>query len=142
MASRLARLDQAIQPTHQTAIQKAAGGESLTELRAALLDSIDRDVNLRLAVAKFKVPTGREPSEEQLIQVEQEQLAKAIKPFRDPKLQEAILAARRSLDQVHTEGTPDQHILDGEDEQPRFSDQSRPQVRTIGCGQHYRTQET
>jgi hypothetical protein len=41
--------------------------------------------------------------------------AAALKPFHDPKLREAILAAKRSLEQVIDEQTPDQLLRAGFD---------------------------
>lgn len=120
LASRLSRLDQEVDPIQQAAIQKASGGKSLAELSAGLLKSIDPDANTELAVGKFKVPEGPngeppEPTEEQVVEVEREQMAKALKAFHDPKLRDAILAAKRSLEQVIDEQTPDQLIRAGFD---------------------------
>lgn len=113
LASRLARLDQEIAPAQQENIEKASGGMSLAVLSAGLLKSLDPDVNTTLAVAKFQIPKGEEPTEEQVQQVEREQMAVALKPFHDPKLRDAILAAKRSLEQVIDEQTPDQLIKAG-----------------------------
>lgn len=120
LASRLSRLDQEVDPIQQAAIQKAAGGKSLAELSAGLLKSIDPDANTELAVEKFNVPEGPngeppEPTEEQLAQIEQEQMTIALRAFHDPKLRDAILAAKRSLEQVIDEQTPDQLLRAGFD---------------------------
>ena len=120
LASRLSRLDQEVDPIQQAAIQKASGGKSLAELSAGLLKSIDPDANTELAVEKFKVPEGPngeppEPTEEQVVEVEREQMATALKAFHDPKLRDAILAAKRSLEQVIDEQTPDQLLRAGFD---------------------------
>jgi type I restriction enzyme R subunit len=122
LASRLSRLDQEVDPIQQTAIQKASGGKTLAELSAGLLKSIDPDVNTELAIEKFKVPEGPnseapEPTEEQIIEVEREQMATSLKPFHDPKLRDAILAAKRSLEQIIDEQTPDQLLRAGFDAQ-------------------------
>ncbi len=84
-------------------------------MSAGLLKGIDADVNTELAVQKFNVPEGPngeppEPTEEQITEVEREQMASALKPFHDPKLRDAILAAKRSLEQIIDEQTPD-HLL-------------------------------
>ncbi|MFM2217456.1 MAG: Type restriction enzyme protein [Planctomycetota bacterium] len=120
LASRLSRLDQEVAPIQQATIQKASGGKSLAELSAGLLRSIDPDVNTELAVQKFNVTEGNngeapEPTEEQVVEVEREQMATALKPFHDPKLRDAILAAKRSLEQVIDEQTPDQLLRAGFD---------------------------
>ena len=120
LASRLSRLDQEVAPIQQATIQKASGGKSLAELSAGLLKSIDPDINTELAVQKFNVSEGNhgeapEPTEEQVVEVEREQMATALKPFHDPKLRDAILAAKRSLEQVIDEQTPDQLLRAGFD---------------------------
>lgn len=121
LAARLARLEQELDPGQLAAIQQAAGGKSLSELSAGLLASIDPDTNTQLAVQQFDVDLDGDgepqPTEEQFVQVEREQIAKALKPFHDPKLRDAILAAKQSLEQVIDELTPDQLIRAGFDEQ-------------------------
>lgn len=69
---------------------------------------------------KFEVAEGPEgeppePTEEQIAEVEREQVAKVLKVFHDPGLREAILAAKRSLEQVIDEQTPDQLLRAGFD---------------------------
>jgi type I restriction enzyme R subunit len=120
LASRLSRLDRELESTQQTAIQQASGGKSLAELSAGLLDSIDPDTNTELAVQQFKIPNGPygqspEPTEEQIVEVERERIASALRAFHDPKLRDAILAAKQSLDQVIDEQTPDQLLRAGFD---------------------------
>lgn len=115
LASRLARLDKEVSPTQHTAIQNAADGKSISDLCAELLTSIDPDVNVQLAAQKFETPEGEEPTEEQVSQIEQEQIAAALRPFHHPKLRDSILAAKRSLEQVIDEQTPDQLINAGFD---------------------------
>ena len=120
LASRLSRLDKEVDPLQQAAIQQASGGKTLAELSAGLLKSIDPDTNTELAVEKFNVPEGPngeppEPTEPQVVEVEREQMATALQAFHDPKLREAILAAKRSLEQVIDEQTPDQLLRAGFD---------------------------
>jgi type I restriction enzyme R subunit len=117
LASRLARLDQEIDPIQQAAVVKASGGKALAELNAGLLHSIDPDTNTQLAAAQFAVPPDQEPTDEQVDQVEQQQMAAALRPFHDPKLREAILGAKRSLEQVIDEQTPDRLLRAGFDAQ-------------------------
>ncbi len=57
------------------------------------------------------------PTDEQIIEIEREQMASALKPFHDPKLRDAILAAKRSLEQIIDEQTPDQLLRAGFDAQ-------------------------
>jgi type I restriction enzyme, R subunit len=72
-------------------------------------------VNSELALTKFQIPRDQEATEEQVVQVEREQISAALKTFHDPKLREAILAAKRSLEQVIDEQTPDQLLRAGFD---------------------------
>jgi type I restriction enzyme R subunit len=115
LASRLSRLDQEVDPIQQAAIKIASGGKSLTELSASLLKSIDPDANTQLAMAKFDLPEDQEPTDEQLDKIEKEQMALSLKSFLDPKLRGAILDAKRSLEQIIDEQTPDQLLRAGFD---------------------------
>ncbi len=122
LASRLSRLDREVDPIQQAAIQQASGGKSLAELSAGLLLSIDPDANTELAAEKFNIPDDvsaepLEPTEEQVLEVERQQMAMALQAFHDPKLRDAILAAKRSLEQVIDEQTPDQLLRAGFDAQ-------------------------
>ena len=93
-------------------------------------ESLERIVNYirqnaaHLAVGEYSLFDGEEtrrdaastiwePTEEQLAQIEQEQMTIALRAFHDPKLRDAILAAKRSLEQVIDEQTPDQLLRAG-----------------------------
>ena len=115
LAARLARLDQKVTPAQENEIAQVSGGQSLGTLSATLLDSIDPDSNAVIASEKHNLPAGQEPSDEQLAAVEQEHASQALKPFHNPKLRDAILSAKRSLDQVIDEQTPDQLLRAGFD---------------------------
>ncbi len=104
-------------PIQAAAVEHESGGKSLSELSAGLLKSIDPDANTQLAAEKFNVPAGQEPTEEQVVEVEREQMAAALKVFHNPNLRGAILAAKRSLEQVIDEQTPDQLLRAGFDAQ-------------------------
>ena len=115
LAARLARLDQKVTPAQENEIAQVSGGQSLGTLSAILLESIDPDSNAVIASEKHNLPAGQEPTDEQLAAVEQEHVSQALKPFHNPKLREAILSAKRSLDQVIDEQTPDQLLRAGFD---------------------------
>ena len=115
LAARLARLDQEVTPAQANEIAQTSGGQSLGTLSAILLESIDPDSNAVIASEKHNLPAGQEPTDEQLAAVEQEHVSQALKPFHNPKLREAILSAKRSLDQVIDEQTPDQLLRAGFD---------------------------
>jgi type I restriction enzyme, R subunit len=124
LAARLARLNQQADEPEQTAIEQASGGKSLAALSGALLTSIDPDINAGLAAAKFNVPAEQEPTDEQITTVEREQMAIALTPFHNPRLREAILAAKRSLEQVIDEQTPDELVRAGFDAEAKAQAQS------------------
>ncbi len=115
LAARLARLEQEVDEDQQAMIAQASGGKDLATLSAELLHSIDADVTTQQAIATFEIPTGQEPTEKQVEQIEQERMRAALKPFLNPKLREVILATRQALDQVIDEQTPDQLIRAGFD---------------------------
>ena len=122
IASKLVRLDQRLDANQREMIQEASGGRNLQQISADLLTSIDPDKNTELAKTRFSV---EEPSEDQVAKVERERVAEALKTFHQPKLREAILGARRSLDQVIDEQTPDVLLKAG------FSEEALLKARTM-----------
>ena len=56
-----------------------------------------------------------EPTEKQLDEVEHEQMSKALRPFHNPKLRHKLTEARRDLDQVIEQQTPDKLLRAGFD---------------------------
>jgi hypothetical protein len=122
IASKLVRLDQRLDDNQREMIEEASGGRNLQQISAELLTSIDPDKNTELAKAQFSVD---EPSEDQVAKVERERVAEALKTFHQPKLREAILGARRSLDQVIDEQTPDVLLKAG------FSEEALLKARTM-----------
>lgn len=122
IASKLVRLDQRLDDNQREMIHEASGGKTLSQISAVLLESIDPDKNTEEAKRRFRV---EEPSEEQVAKVEKEKVAEALKTFHQPKLREAILGARRSLDQVIDEQTPDELLKAG------FSEEALLKARTM-----------
>jgi type I restriction enzyme R subunit len=92
----------------------AARGASLSQLGAALLESIDADQIAAEAENRFATT---QPTEANLSAVEEDRIKEALKPFHSPQLREAIITARRSLEQVIDDQTPDELIRAGFDEQ-------------------------
>jgi type I restriction enzyme R subunit len=122
IASRLVRLDQRMDDNQREIVEAASGGRTLQQISCDLLESIDPDKNLEKAKKEFGVD---EPSEEQVLKVEKEQVAKALSSFHKPQLRDAILSVRRSLDQVIDEQTPDVLLKAG------FSDEALQKARTM-----------
>ena len=115
LAARLTRLDQEIDEQQQASVKEASGGKSLSGLTRHCWTASTRTPTANWQRRSSVLPEGEEPTEEQLDQVEQEQMTAALKPFHNPKLREAILAAKRSLEQVIDEQTPDELLTAGFD---------------------------
>jgi type I restriction enzyme, R subunit len=114
LADRLAKLNLELPEEKQAEIEKAAG-QPLAAINGGLLISIDPDANAPLVTAKFQLTKDEEPTEKQLDEVEREQMSKALKPFHNPKLRELLLEAKRDLDQIIDEQTPDKLLRAGFD---------------------------
>ncbi|MCA9111533.1 MAG: DEAD/DEAH box helicase family protein, partial [Planctomycetaceae bacterium] len=124
LAARLARLDQELEPRHETEISEAAGGTPLSTLTATLLNSLDPDLNAARAATMFSLPEGQEPTEEQLSKAEKQSMAEALQPFHQPQLRETILGVKASLEQVIDEITQDSLLQAGFDEAAKEKAQS------------------
>jgi type I restriction enzyme R subunit len=112
LASRLTRLDRQISDPERAKITKQADGKDLSALSSELLKAVDPDANAQLAVQQFNLLPDQEPTDEQTHQVEQQAMQAALKPFHNPKLRQAILDAKDSL-QVIDEVTQDQLLSAG-----------------------------
>ena len=115
LASRLARLEQQVDPEQEAAIAQVAEGKSLATLSRDLLQSIDPDEVAKQAVEEFGVPEGEEPTDRRLQHVEHERMREALKPFHNPKLRDVILGTKRALEQVIDEQTTDTLLRAGFD---------------------------
>ena len=114
LADRLAKLQPELPEDKLKEIEQAAT-KPLTAITATLLASTDPDANAPLAAAKFGLGGDQTPTESQLDEIEREEMAKALKPFHDPKLRERLIEARRDLFQVIDEQTPDKLLKAGFD---------------------------
>ena len=115
LGARLARLDQQAEPEKQNAIAEASGGPTLSQLAAGLVESIDPDTTTPRVREEFQLPEGTEPTDAQYDQVERQQMETALRPFLNPRLRDAILALKSSLEQVIDEQTPDELLRAGFD---------------------------
>jgi type I restriction enzyme R subunit len=112
LAARLTRLDRQISDPERAKIAKQADGRDISALSGELLKAIDPDANAQLAIQQFNLPPDQEPTDEQTQQVEQPAMQAALRPFHNPKLRQAILDAKDSL-QVIDEVTRDHLLLAG-----------------------------
>jgi type I restriction enzyme, R subunit len=115
LGARMARLERGLGEEKKARIAEAAGGKGPSALAGALLSSLDPDQVREEAAARFDLAPEAEPTEEQWEAVERERMAAALRPFLDPGLREAVLEARRSLEQVLDESTRDELLLAGYD---------------------------
>lgn len=115
LTARLTRLDQQLPDDVKQEIAAVAGGKTLCELAGKINEAIDPDKQDQQARVKFQIAAGDEPTEEQLNEVEQAMIAESLKPFHDPELRNKIANARRALEQVIDEITPDELLAAGYD---------------------------
>jgi len=115
LAARLTRLDRQLDDKQRQQIAEHTDGRSLGDLAQDLLRSIDADVVTQHAATTFQLGRAEEPTEEQFQQAELACMRKALKPFHQPKLRNAILAAKAALEQVIDEQTQDVLLTAGFD---------------------------
>lgn len=106
LAARLARLAREID-AEQAAEVQATAGQSIGQLAATLLQSIDPDRTEARARALFGLTPEIEPMAAHLDEVEQAAMGAALKPFHDPALRELLVSIKSQLEQVIDEVTPD-----------------------------------
>ena len=119
LAARLARLEQEVDAEQAQRIRIAANGQDLAALAGGLLLSIDPDSVEEKAREEFGLASEEQATGRQLAQAEHAAMYEALRPFYEPKLREAILAARASLDQVIDEITQDELLEAGFDAQAK-----------------------
>jgi hypothetical protein len=95
LAARLARLELQIDEGQEKEIAAQADGKTLATLCHDLLNSIDPDQNNRRAVERFDIPADRQPTDEQLAEVERDAMQQALKPFHKPKLRPRFMESTR-----------------------------------------------
>ncbi len=126
LAARLARLARQVDAVHTQEIEQVSGVcGGLDTLAATLLESIDPDANAQRATRKFNIPSGEDPTEEQIELVEMDAMREALKPFHNPRLRETVLRAKSSAEQVIDESTRDELLRAG------FDDAARKKAQTL-----------
>ena len=135
----------------QDHITTAAGGKSLAELSAELLSSIDADTSAAAARRKFNLADEPKPTDQQLDAVERNRMAAALKPFHNPQLRDAIIAAKTSLEQIVDEVTQDRLLASSFDAAAldkaqtvltnfrQFIDDNKDEIEAIQILYHART---
>ena len=107
LAAKLARLDRELDNDQRQQIAADAGGKTPAQLAQDLLASIDPDAVAQKAVAKFNLPPGTDPTDEQITVVEKESMSAALQPFHNPKLRKTIETVKGVAEQVFDETNQD-----------------------------------
>jgi type I restriction enzyme R subunit len=124
LASRLTRLDQGLDEAAKERIKEIAGGKDLSALCRDLVTALAPDAQAARLVETKQIAVEQEPTEQQLDKAERELLKAALRPFLDPKLRDAIMAAKSACEQVIDEVTPDELLQAGFDAQAMEKAQS------------------
>jgi len=99
LAARFVRLDRQMDVDQRARIVEVSGGPDLRQLAGNLLTSVDPDEQQAKAAAKAE-ELGRELTEKETEKLNRSLIADAMAPLHDPKLREAILEVKQSLEQV------------------------------------------
>ncbi len=117
LASRLARLERRLGPDEREEIARAADGQELKTMTAALIHALDPDLHWERAREKLGLSDGQEPTLEQVEAARQDLAREALRPFYKPTLRKRILDIKQSFEQVLDEATPDELLQAGFDKQ-------------------------
>jgi type I restriction enzyme R subunit len=113
LASRIARIDKQCGPEDRKAVEEASGGVSLATVAAGLLYALDADVQENAARRMFNLPTGIEPSDEQLKKAAGPLKKEAILPLMSqPALRKLILDLRTKFEQMVDEVSKDELLAE------------------------------
>ena len=115
LASRLARLNRQLTGEERERVAQQSGGKGLPALTTNLLRSVDPDEQTALAQQVFGLTKDKEPTTEQLDQVQGTLMAAALKPLHDPNLRDLLLNLKRSHEQVIDEVSQDELLQAGYD---------------------------
>lgn len=126
LVARMSKMVRDVDPQLDGNLRKESGGLDLRAIVSDLLEALSIDEQEKAAAAKFG--SGKEDfeaTEEQLNQVEQELVKKAVTPLLKPKVRKIILEIRRQGEQVIDEVTQDQLLHAG------FSEQAKAQAQRM-----------
>ena len=101
LAGRLARLDRQLGEPEHAALEKTAGGTSLKELSAGLVQALDPDSQVEAARAAAGLAADAEPTEEQVAAAAGKLLKNAAAPLAsNPALRNQILELKQRYEQT------------------------------------------
>lgn len=123
LAGRLARLDRRLGPPERKALAEAAGGQTLREIAAGIVQAIDPDQHEARARGVAGVPETERPTDKQVLDAARELIRDATAPLaKNPELRARLVDLKRSLEQTIDDISRDQ-ILDA-----RFAPEVREMV--------------
>ncbi len=115
LGSRLTRLERQLSDDDRDEIAQAAGGQSLADIAAALVNAVDPDRALAVAQADLAAAGGAgDPTIEQVAAARELLVAAALEPLADqPALREKLVTIRAATPQVIDEISTDEVIEAG-----------------------------
>ena len=127
LANRLARLNNEIDDKERQKFKEESGGKSISEVIHELFDAFNPDKNIEQAKIEFKVPENEDPTEEQLLKVQEKAAFEAAKVFEKPKLRDFLENARKAHEQIIDTVNLDKVTFSGFDGQAR--DQAQAMIQ-------------
>jgi type I restriction enzyme R subunit len=101
LAGRLAQLDRRLSAVDRQALAEAAGGLTLPQIAAALLDATDPDRHLDAARAAHGLPDDVEPTAEQVEQARRQLVRAAVMPLAaNPALRNQLIELKQRFEQT------------------------------------------
>jgi type I restriction enzyme R subunit len=101
LAGRLARLDRQLGRPDREALAEAAGGTTLHEIAAAIVEALDPNHQIDAARAAAGLPSDAEPSAEQVALARARLLQQAALPLAtNPELRRTLVAVKQRLEQT------------------------------------------
>ena len=120
LASRLARLDRQCGPEENERIAEASGGVGIGAISRAIVEGLDPDRQIAKARSMFEMPTGEEPTEQQVEQAATTLLKQAAEPLATrPALRRLLQDIKRQVEQIIDDISLDELIEAGASEEAK-----------------------
>ena len=126
LAARFSRLDKRLNDADRAQIRTLSGGLALHDLARHLVDAVDPDKPIEVAIQKH----GEQPTPEQIAQARADLLEAAVKPLASrPDLRNFLLDAQRRSEVVIDDLNPDRVLEAGFD--PQATERARATVESF-----------
>lgn len=100
LANRLTRLEKQINDDERNKFVEITNGKSINNMVHELLDAYNPDKSINKARQKHNIPEDKNPSDEQIKDIQKELKDEACKVFDDPDLRDYIENVRKGYDQI------------------------------------------